>query len=97
MFHSVLEKCLINDLNVDEEINNYVNNLDRKLTNKEEFFIKKVSNDIKFVIDVLNKQKEYTNLDKVMFEKNIVIDFLLNLFLLFGPIFIFMIPFLFSD
>jgi len=74
LFHSVLEKCLINDLNVDEEINNYVNSLDRKLTNKEEFFIKKVSNDIKFVIDVLNKQKEYTNLDKVMFEKNIVID-----------------------
>lgn len=74
LFHSVLEKCLINDLNVEDEIQNYINNLDRKLTNKEEFFVKKVSNDIKFVIDVLNKQKEYTNLDKVMFEKNIVID-----------------------
>ena len=74
LFHSVLEKCLINDLNVDDEIKNYVSNLDRQLTNKEMFFVKKVSNDIKFVINVLNKQKEYTNLDKVMFEKNIVID-----------------------
>ena len=74
LFHDVLEKCLINNLNVDEEVKNYINNLDRVLTIKEEFFVKKVTNDIKFVINVLNKQKEYTALDKVLFEKNIVID-----------------------
>jgi len=74
LFHDVLEKCLINDLDVGEEINNYINSLDKELTVKEKFFVGKVKNDIKFVIDVLKKQKEYTNLDKILFEKNIVID-----------------------
>jgi len=74
LFHDVLEKCLNNNLDSDREIENYLNNLNKELSEKEKFFISKIAIDIKFVIDAINKQKKYSNLDDSLFEKNIVID-----------------------
>ncbi len=74
LFHDILEKCFNNNLIVEEEINNYILNSKKELNIKERFFINKITKDIKFVINALNKQKEYTNLDKSSYEKNIVID-----------------------
>ena len=74
VFHDVLEKCFINNLDVSEEVNNYIKESGRVLSIKERFFINKIIDDIKFVITVLNKQKEFMNLDKALYEKNIVID-----------------------
>jgi len=74
IFHCVLEKCFINKLDVDEEINNYIKESGRVLSIKERFFVNKITEDIKYVINVLNKQQEYVNLDKTLYEKNIVID-----------------------
>jgi len=74
VLHDVLEKCFINNLDVSEEVNNYIKESGRVLSIKERFFINKIIDDIKFVITVLNKQKEFMNLDKALYEKNIVID-----------------------
>jgi len=74
MFHDVLEKCFANNLSVFEEIDNYIKCSGKKLNIKERFYVDKIKKDILFVINVLNKQKEYINLDKTMYEKNIVID-----------------------
>lgn len=74
IFHDVLEKCFINNLDVYEEINNYIKESGRTLTIKERFFVNKITEDIKFVIKVLNNQKDYISLDKSLYEKNIVID-----------------------
>ena len=74
LFHDVLEKCFINELNVEEEINNYVKKNKKEITLKERFFINKITKDIKFVIEVLKKQREYTHLDKAMYESEIRID-----------------------
>jgi len=74
IFHDVLEKCFINDLDVLEEINDYIKNSGKTLTIKERFFVNKIVEDIKFVIMVLNNQKEYINLDKTLYEKNIIIN-----------------------
>ena len=74
VFHDVLEKCFMNNLDVAEEVNNYVRESGKLLTIKERFFVNKIIDDIKFVIKVLNKQKENTNLNKTLYEKNIVIN-----------------------
>ena len=74
LFHDVLEKCFVNNLDVEVEVNNYINNSKKNLTIKERFYVNKIIEDIKFTIEVLNKQKEYISLDKAMYEKNIVID-----------------------
>lgn len=74
VFHDVLEKCFINNLDVVEEVNNYIKESGKILTIKERFFVNKIIDDIKFVINVLNKQKENSNLNNTLYEKNIVID-----------------------
>jgi len=74
LFHDVLEKCFINNLVVEDEVNNYIKESNKTLTIKERFFVNKIIEDIKFAINVLNKQKEYISLDKTLYEKNIVID-----------------------
>jgi len=74
LFHDVLEKCFINNLDVSEEVNNYIKKCEKELTIKERFFVSKIIDDIKFAIKTLNKQNEYISLDKAMYEKNILID-----------------------
>ncbi|MBE6156566.1 MAG: hypothetical protein E7161_02355 [Firmicutes bacterium] len=74
IFHDVLEKCFINKLDVQDEVNNYIENSGKQLSIKERFFVNKIIEDIKYVINVLNKQQDYIGLDKSLYEKNIVID-----------------------
>ena len=74
LFHDVLEKCFSNNLIVEEEINKYIQKLGKELTIKERFFVNKVIEDIKFVINILNRQKKYIDLDHAYYEKNIKID-----------------------
>lgn len=74
IFHDVLEKCFINKLDVNEEIQNYIKSSGRELSIKERFFVNKIVDDIKYVINVLNKQQEFISLDKTLYEKNIVLD-----------------------
>ena len=69
LFHSVLEKCFNNNLIVEDEVNNYIKECNKELTIKERFFVNKIIEDIKFTINVLNKQKEYISFDKVLYEK----------------------------
>jgi ATP-dependent helicase/DNAse subunit B len=74
LFHDVLEKSFKNNTNVDDEIDNYIKSKGKILNSKEEFYVNKIRNNIKFVINVLNKQKGYTKLDQELYEKNITID-----------------------
>ena len=74
LFHDVLEKCFNNNLVVEDEINNYIKDKNIIVNAKEKYYIDKIIKEIKFVIEVLNKQKEYTTFDKELHEKRIVID-----------------------
>ena len=74
LFHDVLEKCLINNLDIDTEINNYINKSERILDNKEKFFINKIKEDIIFARDIIIKQNEDISLDQNYFEKLININ-----------------------
>lgn len=71
LFHHILEVGLLNDININTEINNYIKESNRKLSNKEKFFINKIKNDIEFVLKTIRKQLNYINLDKILFEEEI--------------------------
>lgn len=74
IFHDVLEKCFIYNLNVADEINNYIKDKNKVLTIKERFFVNKVIKDIEFVINTLKKQNELSKLNESLYEKEISID-----------------------
>ncbi|MBQ6841311.1 MAG: PD-(D/E)XK nuclease family protein [Bacilli bacterium] len=74
IFHDVLEKCFIYNLNVTDEINEYIKQSNKVLTIKERFFVNKVISDINYVIEVLKEQNKHISLDKALYEKNISID-----------------------
>ncbi len=73
LFHHILEIGLLNDIDVNKEIDNYVKGSNRKLSNKEKFFVNKISKDIEFVLKTIRKQLNYSNLDKILFEEEIKI------------------------
>lgn len=73
VFHDVLEKCFNNDLNVHEEIENYIKDSKRLLTIKEKFFINKIEKDIIFVIDTIKKQNKLNSFDNALYEQNFTI------------------------
>ena len=74
VFHAILEKCLNSNLNVEEEIEKYIEQRGKTLSVKERFFINKIVEDIKFVINILKKQNEHINFDSALYEKNITIN-----------------------
>lgn len=74
IFHDVLEKCFINNLDVNEEVNEYIKNSNKILTLKERYFVSKITEDIKYVIKILKQQQEFISLDKAHYEKNVRIS-----------------------
>ena len=74
IFHDVLEKCLKENSHVELEVTNYIKKKGKILTIKEQFFIQKIIQDIKFVIQAINNQKEYIRLDKELHEENITVS-----------------------
>ena len=74
MVHYVMEKCLSNnDLDTDKYVLEYLG--DRKLSNKEKFFLEKYKVCIKELINQVILEKEYSSFDKAMYEKKIDIDY----------------------
>ena len=74
IFHDVLEHSINNNVNVQDEIKRYIEKSGKTLSIKERFFINKIIDDINFVINILNKQKNYTSFNNCLFEQNIEID-----------------------
>ena len=74
LFHDVLEKCLQNNLDINEEIDNYVKAKKENLTAKEKFYINKLKEEMLFVKDAIIKQNKEINLKNGYYEKLISID-----------------------
>ncbi len=74
LFHDVLAKCLYSNLEVDEEINNYLKLTNKELSSKEAFFINKIKDDIAFVKKTIISQSKDISLDQTYLEKLITID-----------------------
>lgn len=72
LVHSILENNLKNNIDVDVIIDDFINN--NELSNKELFFCNKVRDEVKKIIKVINYQKNEGDLDKALYEQNIVVN-----------------------
>ena len=71
LFHYVLSKK--DNLSLEDSINEFMNNNPKEFTNKESFFLEKLKKDLEFILDVIKKQKDYTNFHNALYEKYIEI------------------------
>ena len=79
MVHYVMEKCLSNnDMDTDKYVLKFLNNpelCNRKLSNKEMFFLEKYKVCIKDLLNQVMLEREYSSYNDYMYEKRIEIDY----------------------
>ena len=72
LFHDVLSKMYSDTFDLDVVYNEYIKN--KILTPKESFFINKLKEDLKFVIDTIKFQDSFTKLNNVLTEQKIFVN-----------------------
>ena len=73
IYHYVLEKAVKENINVSEEVYNYINDNNINLTNSNKFFVERTIKNIEYLISVLNKQNSFSNLKNIETEKYVKI------------------------
>lgn len=71
IFHDVLQKGLLDNIDVAKEIKRFIKESGKVLTRKEEFFVKKLTKDLECILASIKDTLKYTDLDKFMFEHRI--------------------------
>ena len=71
LFHHILEIGLLNDIDVEKEVNDYI--LRRNLDDKEKFYIDKLIPDINFALDTIKEKMIFTKFNKYDFENKLVV------------------------
>ena len=74
LFHYVLEKAFKNNFNLDTTYNEYLKDLNKEFTSKEKLFLKKLKEELKLIIDTINKQLNLISLDKTLYEEKIYVN-----------------------
>jgi ATP-dependent helicase/DNAse subunit B len=69
LFHYVLSKMNENDFDLEYEYNNYLK--DKEFNNKEKFFLDKLKNDLKFIIDTIRKHQFISGFTNMLYEHKI--------------------------
>lgn len=72
IYHHILEIGISKDIDVDAEINSYIK--DRKFTKKEAFYIEKLRENVKITLTMIKEKMQYSKLDSILTEKEVVID-----------------------
>ena len=72
IFHRILEKYNEPDFNFDSSYNKEISQL--VLDHKSQVFYDKLRNDLKFVIDTINKQNRFSTFDNELHEKKVYIN-----------------------
>lgn len=72
LFHFVLSKK--NECSLDDAWNLFLSDNPKQFTNKERFFLNKGKEELKFIIEVLEKQKDYTTFNDEIYENKIEIE-----------------------
>ena len=73
LFHEVLSKMSNPEFDFDKEYDECTRELE--MTNKDRFFINKLKEELRFVIDTINKQYKYMSFDKSLEEERVAINF----------------------
>ncbi len=71
LFHHILEVCLLTDLDVNDEVRKYTKN--KVLTNKEQFFIDNLKEELNFIVNTIKNQAEEILLNKYLLEQEIIV------------------------
>ena len=71
LFHYVLSKAFEPDFDFDKEYNSYI---EKELTIKEQFFIDKLKDELKFIIDTIKKQYSHSNFKNALYENKFSIN-----------------------
>lgn len=71
LFHAILEKQNTYNGTYDELWQQEINNIDYTFNKKEQFFLKKLKEELQFIIDVINNQENFTNLHDELHEERI--------------------------
>lgn len=71
IFHELLSKSFTGDFNLDIEFNKAVEN---KTLPKEKFFLNKLKDELKFVIDTIKYQNTFSSLDKALYENKVYVN-----------------------
>ncbi len=74
LFHFVLSEYYKDDFNFEISWARFLQDNEKELTKKEEFFLQKLKEELKFIISVLDEQKNYTDFKDVLLEESINID-----------------------
>lgn len=74
LFHYVLSKAFTDDFDFEKEYQTFLDNQKYQFNNKEIFFIEKLKNELKFIIDTIKKQYQNLNLNQALYEQKIFID-----------------------
>lgn len=74
LFHYVLSKAFTDDFDFEKEYQTFLDNQKYQFSNKEIFFIEKLKNELKFIIDTIKKQYQNLNLNQALYEQKIFID-----------------------
>ena len=76
IFHYVLEKCIDNcNYDINSIINEYINNNKIEMSYKESFFLNKLSEELPFLLETLQKQNDYIILKKRLYEEKIKVEY----------------------
>lgn len=75
IFHKILSECFFDDnYNIDECYDKEVNNVNYVFNNCERFYLNTLKDEIKLIVETIKEQLKYTSLNKIMCEKEIVVD-----------------------
>ena len=71
IFHELLSKSFAEDFNLDKEFDKVVNSTS---VPKEKFFLNKLKDELKFVIDTIKYQNSFSSLDKALYENKVYVN-----------------------
>ena len=71
LFHYVLEKGLLSDIDVSSLVEDFINKESRVLTSKERFFVNNIISDIDFALATVKDNLKNTDLKNILFEKKV--------------------------
>ncbi len=73
LFHYILSICLKKEINIQEEYKKYLSQCTYPFNSREKFFLKKLENELEFIIQTIYEQEEYNSLKHSYVEEKIVV------------------------
>jgi len=74
LFHYVLSKAYCDNFDFDNTVKYFISNNSYPKSNKSEYFLNKVIDELKFVISTINYQNTLMNINEVFYEKKINVE-----------------------